>query len=382
MKQKWWILLTLLLCGCGASSQPDQTGAVQNDRPRLSASTEEAAENVAAVEKNENLEKNSSNSNQTPGEGQNWTVFAMDTVMQFDAYGGSANLQEKVERRVEELEGEFSTTQENSDIFHLNQEKIAKLSEDTRYLMQEALALGAETDGALDISIYPVVQSWGFTTGNYRVPSESERECLLKSVDYRLVGLEADTASIEPGMMVDLGGVGKGFTGDEVVKTMKEDGVTSALFSLGGNIQTIGTKPDGEEWYVGIKDPESDGYLGGIRVKDEAVITSGGYERYFTDDDGTIYWHIMDPSTGTPAHSGLISVTIIGSCGLRCDGLSTALFVMGREKAAAHWAAHQDYEAVLVDESGTIWLTPGLKDRFIPVDQGETREIRVFSLTK
>ena len=329
MKQKWWILLTLLLCGCGASSQPDQTGAVQNDRPRLSASTEETAENVAAVEKNENLEKNSSNSNQNPGEGQNWTVFAMDTVMQFDAYGGSANLQEKVKRRVEELEGEFSTTQENSDIFHLNQEKTAELSADTRYLMQEALALGAETDGALDISIYPVVQSWGFTTGNYRVPSESERESLLKSVDYRLVGLEADTASIEPGMMVDLGGVGKGFTGDEVVKTMKEDGVTSALFSLGGNIQTIGTKPDGEKWYVGIKDPESDGYLGGVRVQDEAVITSGGYERYFTDDDGTIYWHIMDPSTGAPAHSGLISVTIIGPCGLRCDGLSTALFVKG-----------------------------------------------------
>lgn len=174
--------------------------------------------------------------------------------------------------------------------------------------------LGAETDGALDISIYPVVQSWGFTTENYRVPSESERESLLKSVDYRLVGLEADTASIEPGMMVDLGGVGKGFTGDEVVKTMKGDGVTSALFSLGGNIQTIGTKPDGEKWYVGIKDPESDGYLGGVRVQDEAVITSGGYERYFTDDDGTIYWHIMDPSTGAPAHSGLISVTIIGPC--------------------------------------------------------------------
>ena len=98
---------------------------------------------------------------------------------------------------------------------------------------------------------------------------------------------------------------------------------------------------------VGIKDPESDGYLGGVRVQDEAVITSGGYERYFTDDDGTIYWHIMDPSTGAPAHSGLISVTIIGPCGLRCDGLSTALFVMGRGKAAAHWAAHDLADAGL-----------------------------------
>ena len=109
--------------------------------------------------------------------------FAMDTVMQFDAYGGSANLQEKVKRRVEELEGELSTTQENSDIFHLNQEKTAELSADTRYLMQEALALGAETDGALDISIYPIVQSWGFTTGNYRVPRrESGKACLNRSV--------------------------------------------------------------------------------------------------------------------------------------------------------------------------------------------------------
>ena len=127
------------------------------------------------------------------------------------------------------------------------------------------------------------------------------------------------------------------------------------------------------------RDPQDENALAAVlTLRDAYAITSGGYERYFTDDDGTIYWHIMDPSTGTPAHSGLISVTIIGPCGLRCDGLSTALFVMGREKAAAHWAAHQDYEAVLVDESGTIWLTPGLKDRFIPVDQGETREIRIL----
>lgn len=151
---------------------------------------EETAENVEAVEKNKNLEKNPSNSNQNPGEGQNWTVFAMDTVMQFDAYGGSANLQEKVKRRVEELEGELSTTQENSDIFHLNQKKTAELSADTRYLMQEALALGAETDGALDISIYPVVQSWGLQR---EIPGpQSERAGKpLKSVDYRLVELRS-----------------------------------------------------------------------------------------------------------------------------------------------------------------------------------------------
>lgn len=351
MKRKWLLLLTLLLCGCGNTPKPAQTGTVQDDRLRLSASEEEK---------------------------QSFTVFAMDTVLQFDAYGGSVDLQEKVKKRIDELEGELSTTKENSDISSLNQNRTAKLSADTSYLMQEALKIGEETDGALDISIYPIVRSWGFTTGEYRVPDETEIVNLLKSVDYRQIYQESDTASISPEMMVDLGGVGKGFAGDEVIKVMKEDGVISALFSLGGNIQTIGTKPDGEKWYVGIKDPESNGYLGGIKVQDEAVITSGGYERYFTDDDGTVYWHIMDPETGAPAHSGLISVTIIGSCGLRCDGLSTALFVMGREKAAKHWNDHKDYEAVLVDEGGTIWLTPGLKDRFTPVDQGLERTIRVL----
>ena len=284
-----------------------------------------------------------------------------------------------MKRRVEELEGEFSTTQENSDIFHLNQEKTAELSADTRYLMQEALALGAETDGALDISIYPVVQSWGFTTGNYRVPSESERESLLKSVDYRLVGLEADTASIEPGMMVDLGGVGKGFTGDEVVKTMKEDGVTSALFSLGGNIQTIGTKPDGEKWYVGIKDPESDGYLGGVRVQDEAVITSGGYERYF-EEDGQTYWHIMDPETAAPARSGLKSVTIVSPLGVYCDALSTAVFVRGADWGADFWRTHQDFEMVLVLEDGSLWVTAGLAGSFTLAEDYQDLEVTVIQL--
>ncbi|MFQ8841171.1 MAG: FAD:protein FMN transferase [Clostridium fessum] len=138
-----------------------------------------------------------------------------------------------MKRRVEELEGEFSTTQENSDIFHLNQEKTAELSADTRYLMQEALALGAGNRWCAPIFRFTRLCKAGDLQREITGSPVSERESLLKSVDYRLVGLEADTASIEPGMMVDLGGVGKGFTGDEVVKTMKEDGVTSALFSHG-----------------------------------------------------------------------------------------------------------------------------------------------------
>jgi len=179
-------------------------------------------------------------------------------------------------------------------------------------------------------------------------------------------------------MMVDLGSVGKGYTAEVLANLMKEEGVTSALFSLGGNIQTVGTKSDGSDWFIGIRAAEEDRYLGGVSVTDKAVVTSGGYERYFTGDDGQVYWHIMDPKTGAPAKNGLVSVTIISDSGFLCDGLSTALFVMGPEKAAEHWRSHQNYEAVLEDDKGQIYITEGLENTFKPVDLGTEQEIQVI----
>lgn len=138
-------------------------------------------------------------------------------------------------------------------------------------------------------------------------------------------------------MEIDLGSTGKGFAGQQVADLLREKGVTSALLNLGGNVQTIGTKPDGSLWEIAIRDPKENVPMMVVSVNDQAVVTSGGYERYF-EQDGQTYWHIMDPATGHPADSGLRSVSIIGDDGLTCDGLSTSLFVMGLEKAAELWA--------------------------------------------
>lgn len=165
-------------------------------------------------------------------------------------------------------------------------------------------------------------------------------------------------------MEIDLGSVAKGFAGQQAADYLRENGVSSALLNLGGNVQTVGCKPDGSPWQIAIKDPQHDhSPMLVLSVTDKAVVTSGGYERYF-EQAGKHYCHIMSPATGHPAETGLASVTIVGEDGLLCDGLSTSLFLMGLEDAAAFWAESNDFEAIFMTEAGTVYLTEGLKTAF------------------
>ncbi len=296
------------------------------------------------------------------------TFFAMDTVMTLRLYqGGDGSLLDRAEVRVRELEGLWSVTDGASEISTLNHDGSAELSPETADLLRTALDMCRRTDGALDISTYPVLRAWGFTTGEYSVPGGEAIAALLPLVDYGRVALEAGAAALPPGMEIDLGSVAKGYTGDALAALLKQGGAASALLDLGGNIQAVGSKPDGSPWRVAIRDPAGDGNIGVVEVADQVVVTSGGYERYF-EEDGVLYWHIIDPATGWPARSGLTSVTVVGESGLLCDGLSTALFVMGREGALEHWRQHRDFEAVLVSEDGSVTITAGLEGRFTPAD--------------
>lgn len=301
------------------------------------------------------------------------TVMAMDTVMTVTAYGDGQNAVELAQTRILELEALFSVTNPDSEIYRLNHTGSQLLSPDTSALLSRALELCRQTSGFLDLTIYPVVRAWGFTTGQYAVPDESTIAQLLANVDYTQVSLDQTTgvAALPNGVELDLGSVAKGYTGDVLAALMAGQGVNSALLELGGNIHAVGSKPDGSPWRVAIRDPlKPNGHLGTVSVSDEAVITSGGYERYF-EQDGVRYWHIIDPATGFPARSGLASVTIVGKSGLYCDGLSTALFIMGEKGALDYWRANRDFEAILVSNSGAITVTPGLAERFIPT-QGRT----------
>ena len=300
------------------------------------------------------------------------TIAAMDTVMTLTAYGSNAQAGvDAAEAAINRLNTLLSTNADNSEVWAIDHSGGAPVavSDDTAALLAEALRLGQQTDGALDVSVYPVVRAWGFTTDHYQVPGQAELAALLPLVDYSAIDFDAaaQTVTLPAGMELDFGAIGKGYAGEQAAAAMREAGVTSAAMDLGGNVQTVGSKPDGSPWRVAVKDPRRDAgtedYVGTVDVSDRAVVTSGGYERYF-EADGQTYWHIIDPATGAPARSGLVSVTIVGRSGAECDGLSTALFILGREKALDYWRQYGGFDAILVDEDDQVWVTGGLKDAF------------------
>lgn len=308
------------------------------------------------------------------------SLFAMNTYMTFTAYGEDAQaaLQE-AEECIQQVEGLWSVTDEDSEIYQANHSggQPVTVSEETAEIISFALEMAQRTGGALDPTIYPVLTAWGFTTDSKQVPSQQQIAQLLEQVGYDRIRLNGTELTVPDGMELDLGAVGKGYTADLVTEILRRHGVTSALISLGGNIQAIGSRPDGSDWRLGIRAPWESGNLGVLTVSDAAVVTSGGYENYFDDEQGNIYWHILDPSTGYPADNGLQSVTIVGREGKMCDALSTALFVMGAQSAEQYWRENGGFEMLLVTDSGEILITEGIAENFT-LNEGRTETVRVL----
>lgn len=293
-------------------------------------------------------------------------IFAMDTFMTIKAYGDKAEIAvDEAEREIVRLESLFSVTDTDSDVskINLNAGTSAEVSDDTIMLLTYALDYCQMTDGALDITVYPILREWGFTTGEYKIPDNERIKELLAFTDYRKIKISGNTVSLEKNTKIDIGSTAKGYTGDRIAEIMQKNGVDSALINLGGNVQAVGTKPDGSKWKIGIQDPENSGEIVcTLSVSDCAVVTSGNYERYFVGADGKKYCHIIDPKTGYPADNGVISASVIGKSGVMCDALSTALFVMGTEKAIAFCKSHHEIDAVIITNDKKMYVTEGLED--------------------
>ena len=336
-----------------------------------------------------------------------FSTFAMDTLMSVTVYGKgekeTQRVQDRLATKIRRLDSLLSVINEDSDVNRINQAGGApvEVEDHTAQLLAAALELCEATNGALDITAYPAVKAWGFTGEKYRVPSPVELEELAGKIDYTAVelGLEShsvpagpdgepdwtdpvkrDTVTLPAGMELDLGAVAKGYTGDQLAELARGNGISSALLNLGqSTIVAVGSKPNGSPWRVGVRDPAGEGYFAVVELEDMAMGTSGGYQRFF-EEDGITYWHILDPETAAPARSGLSSVTVVAPSALTCDGLSTALFVMGLERGAQFWRDHPEleFEAILVTEDGEIYCTAGLTDRFSLAEGYKDRVVTVL----
>ncbi len=299
-------------------------------------------------------------------------VFAMDTVMILKAYGPNAEAAlDAAEARILELEADLDPESETGSVHALNAGagSPVEISADCYSVMSTTMDYWQRSGGALDPGMYPMSKAWGFIGGNYRVPAQAEISALLSAKDTGGIRLDAaaSSAAVPAGTEVSFGAVAKGYTAQAVCDLMEELGVESAILSLGGNVQTLGeTKPDGSAWQVAVTDPRDTGsYLGVLSVGQAAVVTSGGYQRFFTEG-GTTYIHILDPETGYPVtgEGDLVSVTVVTDDGAKADALSTALYVMGKDAALEFYREQGDFELVLVTGGSHVIVTPGLKDAF------------------
>jgi thiamine biosynthesis lipoprotein len=237
-----------------------------------------------------------------------------------------------------------------------------EVSVDTVRIIQRSQYFARLTGGAFDITIGPVMDSWGFGKDIQYVPTDEEISRALSLVDYRKVEVDPGKATVflpQPGMSLDLGGVAKGYAMDEAVKALREAGIQHALINAGGSVYALGTRPDGEPWRVGIQDPRnSEDIIAILSLKDSAAVTSGDYQRYF-EQEGVYYHHIIDPSTGKQARD-LIQTTVIAESTTDADILSTALFVLGPRRGMSFVEELPGTEAVLIGPDKLVSVTAGL----------------------
>ena len=277
-------------------------------------------------------------------------------------------------RRLHEIDQRMSVNAPGSELDEVNAQagrRPVPVTPDVFAVMKRALALAELSGGLFDPTVGPLVKLWGINTDHARVPSPAEIEAARKLIAWREVVLDEPAGTIyleRPGMQIDLGGVAKGFSADEVVGILKARGVTSALVDLGGNIFAVGSKTDGSPWRIGIQNPDSPRgtYFGIATVVNKTLVTSGVYERFFIKH-GRRYHHIMDTRTGAPVDNGLESVTVITDRSFDADGVTLSLFAMGPARGLPT-AEKLGVEAIMVSADHRVYATPGARKIFTITD--------------
>lgn len=291
------------------------------------------------------------------------------TVTLYDS--NNSKILDKVFNKVKELESTLSINENGTLVDEINENagiKPVKVDDDTYALIEKGLEYAKLSNGLFDISVGPVVKLWSIGLPEARVPSLEEIKAKLPLVNYQDVELNDSDKTVylkREGMMLDLGGIAKGYTADVISSILTDEGVESAIINLGGNIFTHGKKVNGSDWKIGIQDPFSErgGIIGTLTTSNKSVVTSGIYERYI-EENGVRYHHILNPSTGYPYDNEIAGITIVSDKSIDGDALSTSVFAMGVEEGMKFVNSQSGIDAIFVTKDNKIYLTNEVKNIF------------------
>ncbi|MDY5845689.1 MAG: FAD:protein FMN transferase [Bariatricus sp.] len=300
----------------------------------------------------------------TSNEPASITSTFFDTVITITVYNKNADsILDECIKLCKKYELLFSPTNAESEIYKLNHArgKSVQLSSETIEAIELGIQYSELTEGKFDITIAPLIDAWGFQGDNPSVPSATAITEAKSHIGYENVIIDGNTVRlVDEKAAVDLGGIAKGYIADKLKEYMKENGVTHALISLGGNVLALGGKPDGSSFNIGIQKPfsETGVTISSIKLEDASAVTSGIYQRYF-EESGTIYHHILDPVTGYPCDNDLLGVTIICDSSARADALSTACFVLGLDGGMKLVNEDNSVEAVFITSDYEMHYSDG-----------------------
>lgn len=288
-----------------------------------------------------------------------YTDMLFDTVIKIQILDpADESILDGLKKLCEKYDTMFSATNTDSELYKLNHAngQPFTVSSETANLIQEGIHYSELSGGAFDLTIEPVSALWDFKADKPTVPSSDAIAQAVSHVDYTKVDIQDNTVTLEdPEAGIDLGAIAKGYIADQVKTYLKKQGIKHAIINLGGNVDVIGTKPDGSKYNIGIQKPfdESGEAITSVQLKDQTVVTSGIYERYFKKN-GKLYHHILDPRTGYPCENNLYSVSIITDSSTKADALSTTCFLLGYEKGMELIQSMDGVEAIFITDDEKV----------------------------
>ncbi|MDO4439145.1 MAG: FAD:protein FMN transferase [Eubacteriales bacterium] len=300
-------------------------------------------------------------------------AFLLDTFCSITIYeGGGKNALLQAEKKLLEYDNLLNPSKEGSDIYKINNrtEAVVEISQKTMQMLEKIMPIDNSSNGDLNTAIKPLTQLWDFKD-KQEIPDETLIQDAISKISLDSWGISEKNGryyfeAYDENVMIDAGSYAKGFIADEIKTVLKECGVTSAIINLGGNIQCIGKRPDGNPFIIGLREPKkgSEKYLKKLDIDNESVVTAGIYERYF-EKDGIHYHHILDPYTGYPVQNELAAVTVVGPDSMYCDALSTTLFIKGKTEGEKFLQdfntelGNGEYKAFFIEKNNNISYSEG-----------------------